>query len=108
MEYRRIALAPNMDALTIFQAKASPELTACQISRDTMATPRCDPTTWMTVLAISSPVDWKRCLYALIWPQERPASQEWPTQVQGRASQGPPEPEPQALREPRASQELLA
>ena len=74
-----MALAPNMEALTIFHGNATPELTACQISKATMAALRCDPTTWITVLAISSPVDWKRCFATLIsQAQERQAPWEPP------------------------------
>ena len=46
---------PKMQADTIFQPKSTPECTACQINKAIMAAPRCDPITWMTVLAISSP-----------------------------------------------------
>ena len=110
---------PKIQAETIFQPKSTPECTACQINKAIMAAPRCDPITWMTVLAISSPVVCGVPVAVITpqkphitspaqAPQERPQAwrqaspQGWP-QASPQEPQALPQ-EPQALpQEPQAS-----
>ena len=59
---------PKIAPLVAFHATSTPLCAPCQTRSASIAAPRCDPTTCVTVLAISSPLDCTRAIFSPFRP----------------------------------------